>query len=62
MNDALENYTPGPTPALENIIADLGEVSVGAQSQLQGDMTVAGGSVSGTAPRRSRRSKRSTAK
>lgn len=58
MRNALDNYQPGPTPALEQIIADLGEVSVGAQSQLLGDMSVAGGSVSGTAPRKSRRSRR----
>lgn len=61
MRDALENYQKGSTPALEEIIAQLGDVSVGAQSQLLGDMSVAGGSVSGTAPRRSRRSKRPAA-
>lgn len=59
MREALENYQSGPIPEVQQIIADLGEVSVGAQSQLLGDMTVAGGSVSGTAPRRKRRSRRS---
>lgn len=58
MRDALDNHQPGPIPQVQQIIADLGEVSVGAQSQLLGDMTVAGGSVSGTSPRRSRRAKR----
>lgn len=58
MKEALESHIPGPVPSLSEIITDLGEVSVGAQSQLQGDMSVAGGSVSGTAPRRSRRGKR----
>lgn len=61
MKDALENYQPGATPRLEQIVAELGEVSVGAQSQLLGDMSVAGGSVSGTAPRRSRRGRRPAA-
>ncbi len=61
MKTALDGYESQSTPALEQIIADLGEVSVGAQSQLLGDMSVAGGSVSGTAPRRSRRARRSPA-
>ncbi len=55
MKDALDNYAGGPAPSLEEVVAVLGEVSVGATSQLQGDMTVAGGSVSGNAQRRSRR-------
>lgn len=62
MRDALANYTAGSTPTLEQITSSLGEVSTGAQSQLLGDMSVAGGSVSGTAPRRSRRGKRPDAK
>ena len=62
MRDALDGYEPGNIPALEQIISDLGEVSAGAQSQLLGDMSVAGGSLSGSAPRRSRRSRRSPAK
>lgn len=55
MKDALDNYAGGPVPTLEEIIAELGEVSVGATSQLNGDMSVAGGSVSGGSKRRSRR-------
>ena len=55
MKDALDNYAGGPAPTLEEIIAELGEVSVGATSQLNGDMSVAGGSVSGGSKRRSRR-------
>ncbi len=55
MKEALEDYQGGTTPSLDQIVAELGEVSVGATSQLQGDMSVAGGSVSGTAKRRSRR-------
>jgi len=55
MKESLESYAGGPTPTLEDIVAELGEVSVGATSQLNGDMSVAGGSVSGNSKRRSRR-------
>ncbi len=55
MKDALDNYEGGSTPTLEEIVAELGEVSAGATAQLQGDMSVAGGSVSGSSKRRSRR-------
>jgi 5-methyltetrahydrofolate--homocysteine methyltransferase len=58
MKHALEGYEPGTPPDLEQIVSELGEVSTGAQSQLRGDMSVAGGSVSGGAPRRRRRSRR----
>lgn len=60
MKAALESHQPGTAPSLETIMSELGEVSAGAQSQLMGDMSVAGGSVSGNAPRRRRRSRRST--
>ena len=55
MKEALDGYERGATPTLEVIVAELGDVSVGATSQLQGDMSVAGGSVSGASKRRSRR-------
>jgi len=55
MKEALDGYEGNATPTLEEIVAELGEVSVGATSQLQGDMSVAGGSVSGATKRRSRR-------
>ena len=55
MKDALDGYEGGATPTLDEIVAELGEVSVGATSQLRGDMSVEGGSVSGAAKRRSRR-------
>lgn len=55
MKQALDGYESGETPTLEQIVKELGEVSVGATSQLQGDMSVAGGSVSGNSKRRSRR-------
>ena len=60
MGSALDNYSAGATPSFEQITAELGEVSVGATSQWKGDMSVAGGSVSGTAKRKSRRGRRTT--
>ena len=61
MASALENYSAGPSPSFEQITAELGEISVGATSQWEGDMSVAGGSVSGTAKRKSRRARRRNA-
>lgn len=58
MRNAMDSHEPGPSPELEEIVAQLGEVSAGAQSQLLGDMSVAGGSLSGTTPRRRSRRKR----
>jgi 5-methyltetrahydrofolate--homocysteine methyltransferase len=58
MREALDNYEPGPMPTIEQIVGELGEVSQGARSQLQGDMSVAGGSASGGATRRTRRRRR----
>ena len=55
MKEALDGYERKAAPTLEEIVAELGEVSVGATSQLNGDMSVAGGSVSGASKRRSRR-------
>ena len=57
MKESLDNYAGGSVPTLAEIVAELGEVSVGATSQLNGDMSVAGGSVSGNSKRRSRRRK-----
>ena len=61
MASALENYSARPSPSFEQITAELGEISVGATSQWEGDMSVAGGSVSGTAKRKSRRARRRNA-
>jgi len=58
MRDAMDNYQPGQTPQIEQIIGELGEVSLGARSQLEGDMSVAGGSASGATRRRGRRARR----
>ncbi len=60
MKAALDQHQAGQMPTIESIVGTLGEVSAGAQSQLLGDMSVAGGSVSGAAPRsRRRRSRKS---
>ncbi len=55
MRAALENHQAGPIPPLDLIIEQLGTVSVGATSQLLGDMSIEGGSVSGGTTRRKRR-------
>ncbi len=60
MRDALEGHEVGPVPDLDSILATLGEVSAGAISQLGGDMSVAGGSVSGRAGRGSRRRRKAS--
>ncbi len=58
MREALDAWQPAPTPTLEEIESELGEVSVGAKAQLAGDLTVAGGSASGRGSRTSRRRKK----
>ena len=58
MRNAIDNWTPGPTPSLEEIVEQLGEVSQGARAQLKGDLSVAGGSASGRGTRVSKRKKR----
>ncbi len=58
MRHAIDNWTPGPTPSLEEIVEQLGEVSQGARAQLKGDLSVAGGSASGRGTRVSKRRKR----
>ncbi len=55
MRDAIDAHTAQPSPSLETIEAALGEVSVGAKAQLDGDLTVQGGSASGRGARKSRR-------
>ncbi len=55
MRNALDAWTPAPTPTLEEITKELGEVSQGARAQLDGDLSVAGGSASGRGTRTSRR-------
>jgi len=58
MRNALDAWTPAPTPTLEEITKELGEVSQGARAQLDGDLSVAGGSASGRGTRSSRRRKK----
>lgn len=55
MRKAMDAHTPVEPPTLELIQQELGEVSKGAIAQLGGDLSVAGGSASGGAPRKSRR-------
>jgi len=58
MRDAIDQWTPGPDPTLEQITNELGEVTQGARAQLEGDLSVAGGSASGRGTRTSRRKKK----
>lgn len=58
MRDAIDQWSPGTSPTLEEITSVLGEVSQGAQAQLGGDLSVAGGSASGRGTRTSRRRKK----
>lgn len=55
MRKVIDEYTPGEAPGLEEIVTRLGEVSKGATAQLQGDLSVQGGSASGRGARRSSR-------
>lgn len=58
MRDAIDQWTPGPTPSLDEIVSELGEVTQGAKAQLDGDLSVAGGSATGKGARGSRRRKK----
>ena len=59
MRDALDGYQPGSKPDLKTVEDTLGEVTSGAKAQLGGDLSVAGGSLSGAGrERRSRRGAR----
>ena len=49
MRAALDGYQPGSCPDVGRIIASLGEISTGAQAQLRGDFSIAGGASSGGA-------------
>jgi len=55
MREAIDAWTPAPTPTLDEITDQLGDVSQGARAQLDGDLSVAGGSASGRGTRTSRR-------
>ena len=58
MRKAIDAWTPAATPTFEEITSQLGEISQGARAQLDGDLSVAGGSASGRGTRTSRRRKK----
>jgi len=58
MREAIDQWSPGAEPSLEQITNELGEVTQGARAQLDGDLSVAGGSASGRGSRTSRRKKK----
>jgi methionine synthase I (cobalamin-dependent) len=45
MRAAIDEHIKGQTPAIEDVIAELGSVTAGAQAQLNGDQSVEGGAV-----------------
>lgn len=55
MRDAIDAHSPSNAPDINEIEAQLGEISVGAKAQLNGDLSVAGGSASGRGARVSKR-------
>lgn len=56
MRKVMDEHVKAPAPSLEEIVEVLGEVSVGAQAQLQGEMSVQAGATGGIGEsRRSRR-------
>jgi len=58
MRQAIDLWQPGnPSPSVDSIVANLGELSQGAKAQMGGDMSIAGGSASGRGSRRSRRTR-----
>ncbi|EPJ52491.1 MAG: hypothetical protein OFPI_13550 [Osedax symbiont Rs2] len=60
MRDALAQYTALPAPEIETLESQLGPISTGAKAQLAGDLSIAGGSATGTV--RERRSRRGSKK
>ncbi len=59
MREALADYQPGEKPDIDTLEQVLGEISSGAKAQLAGDLSIAGGSLSGGHERRiSRRGSR----
>ena len=58
MRQALDTHARGNSPNVDTIVAQLGEISQGARAQLDGDLSIQGGSASGRAERGSRRRRR----
>ncbi len=59
MRSALDNYSRGVPPELDEIVDKLGEVTKGSKAQLRGEMSLAAGSASGRGARGSRRKRKS---
>ena len=55
MRRSLDNHHKGQMPKLESILDKLGEVSKGAQAQLEGKMSIAAGALTDRGERRSNR-------
>jgi len=60
MRDALEQCTTLASPEIASLESQLGPISTGAKAQLAGDLSIAGGSATGTT--RERRSRRGSKK
>ena len=58
MRIALDGHGPGTSPDVGTIVSRLGEISQGARAQLDGDLSVAGGSASGRGGRPAGRRRR----
>lgn len=59
MRKAIDEWQAGaPSPSVEKIVENLGELSQGARAQMGGDLSIAGGSATGKGSRRSRRSRK----
>jgi len=59
MRKAIDAWQTGePSPSIEKIVDNLGELSQGARAQMNGDLSIAGGSATGKGSRRSRRARK----
>ncbi len=61
MRHSIDQWTAGSaSPDISRIVENLGELSQGARAQMNGDLSVAGGSATGRGSRRSKRSGKSS--
>lgn len=58
MRTAIDNHNGDSPASIEEIESVLGEISAGAKAQMRGDLSVAGGSVSGSRDKPARRRRR----
>ena len=58
MRKSLDGHVSAETPDMEKIVSILGDISTGAQAQLRGDLSIAGGALSDRGGQRSRRRRR----